>query len=209
MQGEVVRIVLLFYLAPLWTVPLARILLNEKLTLAGAATMLLALAGAGVMLWQPALGFPLPRSADEWLGVLAGMGFAANNVLIRRAKHASAEAVSLAGAIGVFAIALPVAFMLQPTLLASLKVSPMDGFLLVALGVILLITALSMQYGLSRTAANRAAVILLFELVVAAVGAHYLSNEVTRQQEWIGGAMIVLAGIVATIETYPAESAKV
>ena len=32
MQAEVVRIVLLFYLAPLWTVPLARLIVRERLT---------------------------------------------------------------------------------------------------------------------------------------------------------------------------------
>ena len=46
--------------------------------------------------------------------------------------------------------------------------------------------------------ANRAAVILLFELIVAATAAHYLAGEATRTMDWIGGAMIVSAGIFAT-----------
>ena len=61
MEAEVVRIVLLFYLAPLWTVPLAHFILKERLTKAGYGVMLLAMSGALVMLWRPELGMPLPR----------------------------------------------------------------------------------------------------------------------------------------------------
>ena len=46
MEAEVLRIVLLFYLAPLWTVPLARLILKENLGAAGYATMAFAMAGA-------------------------------------------------------------------------------------------------------------------------------------------------------------------
>lgn len=208
MQGEVVRIVLLFYLAPLWTVPLARLLLDEKLTLAGFATMLIAFTGAVVMLWQPALGFPAPRNAAEWLGVLGGFGFAVNNVLIRRATYCSGEAVSLTGALGVLVVALPVSLLLQPHWVSTLTITAPYVGMIVAIGVLLLLTALAMQYGLSRTPANRAAVVLLFELVVAAVAAHFLANESTRLQDWIGGIMIVAAGFVATMGKDAPEIAK-
>jgi drug/metabolite transporter (DMT)-like permease len=37
----------------------------------------------------------------------------------------------------------------------------------------------------------------LFELIIAATAAHYLAGEVSRPQEWIGGAILVVAGLVA------------
>ena len=64
--------------------------------------------------------------------------------------------------------------------------------------VVLIATSLALQYGLTHLFANRAAVIMLFELIVAAIAAHYLAGEVTRMQDWIGGAMIVSAGLFAT-----------
>ena len=62
LEGEVMRVLLLFYLAPLWTVPLARILLDERLDAAGLAIMALAFAGAITMLWRPEAGVPWPAS---------------------------------------------------------------------------------------------------------------------------------------------------
>jgi drug/metabolite transporter (DMT)-like permease len=51
----------------------------------------------------------------------------------------------------------------------------------------------SIQYGLARIPANRAIVILLFELVVAAIAAYFLAGETMRVRDWIGGAFIVAA----------------
>ena len=65
-------------------------------------------------------------------------------------------------------------------------------------GAVLFSTSVILQFRLSRLSANRAAVILLFELIVAAAAAHYLAGEITRTMDWIGGAMIVSAGIFAT-----------
>lgn len=199
MQAEVVRIVLLFYLAPFWTVPIARLILAERLTPAGLAVMLVALSGAVVMLWRPELGLPAPRNAYEWLGLIAGFTFAVCNVLVRAARHVSTEAKSLSGCIGVIIVALPVALLGGPVSSTWPGLATPHLFLLIALGVTLIATSIALQFGLTHLSANHAAVIMLFELIVAAVAAHYLAGEVTRQQDWLGGAMIVVAGLFATL----------
>ena len=199
MHAEVVRIVLLFYLAPLWTVPLAHAILHERLTLKGYAIMGLALAGAIVMLWRPELGLPAPRSIYEWMGLVAGFTFALCNVLVKAATRASPEAKSLAGCIGVLVVAVPTALWLVPAAGRWPAMAAPHAGLLIALGVMLIATSIALQYGLTHLAANRAAVIMLFELIVAAIAAHYLAGEVTRLQDWLGGAMIVSAGLFATI----------
>jgi drug/metabolite transporter (DMT)-like permease len=45
LNGEVVRVLLLFYLAPLWTVLLSRLLLGERLNRFGVFVIALSLAG--------------------------------------------------------------------------------------------------------------------------------------------------------------------
>ena len=77
LEGEVMRVLLLFYLAPLWTVPLARILLHERLDRRGMMVMALAFAGAMAMLWHPELGVPWPSSRAEWLGFGGGLALRA------------------------------------------------------------------------------------------------------------------------------------
>ena len=199
MHAEVVRIVLLFYLAPLWTVPLARAILRERLTPTGYGIMLLALCGAIVMLWRPELGLPAPRSIYEWMGLTAGFTFALCNVLVKAATRVSPEAKTLAGCIGVLLVAVPAALWLVPSADIWPAMALPHAGLLIALGAMLIATSIALQYGLTHLAANRAAVIMLFELIVAAIAAHYLAGEVTRLQDWMGGAMIVSAGLFATI----------
>jgi drug/metabolite transporter (DMT)-like permease len=54
------------------------------------------------------------------------------------------------------------------------------------------------QYGVSHTPANRAIVIFLSELVVAALAAYWLAGEVMTLREWLGGAMIVSASLYSS-----------
>ncbi|MBV6476039.1 MAG: hypothetical protein MOGDAGHF_01616 [Rhodocyclaceae bacterium] len=191
-HGEVMRVLLLFYLAPLWTVLLARLLLQEKVSLPGTAVIALSLAGAVVMLWQPSLGLPLPANGAEWIGLAAGFLFALANVLIRKAHDLSIELKSMAVFAGVALVGL-FALPYEP---ARLAVPPAPAWLLVGVvGLVLLATNLFVQYGLTHTPANRAIVIFLFELVVAALSSWLLAGEAMTPQEWLGGAMIVAASL--------------
>lgn len=191
-HGEVMRVLLLFYLAPLWTVLLARLLLQEKVSLPGTAVIALSLAGAVVTLWQPSLGLPLPANGAEWIGLAAGFLFALANVLIRKAHDLSIELKSMAVFAGVALVGL-FALPYEP---ARQAVPPAPAWLLVGVvGLVLLATNLFVQYGLTHTPANRAIVIFLFELVVAALSSWLLAGEAMTPQEWLGGAMIVAASL--------------
>lgn len=191
-HGEVMRVLLMFYLAPLWTVLLARLLLKEKVSLPGTAVIALSLAGAAVMLWQPRLGMPLPESGAEWLGLAAGFLFALANVLIRQAHDLSIEIKSMA----VFAGVVTVGLMVLPFEPGPVVLPPLAGWLLIGVvGLVLLATNLFVQYGLTHTPANQAIVIFLFELVVAALASWWLAGEAMTSKEWAGGAMIVAASL--------------
>lgn len=198
--GEVMRVLLLFYLAPLWTVILARILLGEQLTLRSGALVALSLAGALVMLW-PEQGLPLPTNAAEWLGLTGGMSFATLNVLSKGADAVSIEAKSLATWAGVLLVsalwltlgsgvwALP----------AAGAASGLDWLVLGLLGVVMYAITVIIQHGIARVPANTAIVLFLFELVAGAVSSALLSDEVLRPQDWLGGALIVSASLVAAL----------
>ena len=191
-HGEVMRVLLLFYLAPLWTVLLARVLLNEKVGPGGTAVIGLSFAGAVVMLWRPSLGLPLPQNGAEWIGLASGFLFAATNVLIRKADDLPIEIKSMA----VFAGVIVVGLMTLPFEAAAVVLPPPSGWLLIGvIGLVLLVINFVVQYGLTHTPASRAIVILLFELVVAAFSSWLLAGEAMSLKEWIGGAMIVAASL--------------
>jgi drug/metabolite transporter (DMT)-like permease len=197
LQGEVMRVLLLFYLAPLWTVPLARLLLRERLDAWGALVIGLAMVGAATMLWRADLGVPWPSSIAEWLGVVSGFLFALGNVLVRRIESLSDAAKSLVIWAGVtFAGLVQLPFSGAAPSVAWDALRP-QGALVIGIAAALVAMSYLLQYGLSRLPANRAIVILLFELVVAAFAAYFLAGESLRSQDWIGGAFIVAACLIS------------
>ncbi len=195
-DGEVVRVMLLFYLAPLWTVPCARLILNERASRLAWMVIALALGGAWVMLSRDG-DWPLPHSAAEWLGLSAGMGFALTNVLTRRLKAAPIVLRSLWVFAGVTAVSIVYAT-LEGATPGVVRVLDSSGWWLVLMiALALLLATFTAQFGLAHTPANQAVVILLAELVVAALSSRWLAGELMDTQEWIGGAMIVTASLFA------------
>lgn len=202
-DGEVMRVMLLFYLSPLWTLFLARFLLHERAGRRGLLVIAFSLGGAFVMLWAPEQGFPLPRNDAEWLALSAGIAFSLTNVLTRRATQLSLPQKSLAVWGGVTLLALLfLPFTHMPVL--GVAAIPASYWLLMGLlGVALVATTLLVQYGVTHTLATRAAVIFLFELVVASIFAYLVANESLSMRELVGGAMIVAATFFA-----PADGAS-
>ncbi len=194
-HGEVLRVMLLFYLAPLWTVFFARYFLDERLNKTTFMVMALALSGAIVMLWHPELGKPWPKNNAEWIAITAGIGFALTNVLTRQAVQFSVELKALAVWGGVVLVALIWALIDPPQWGNVARIGATGFGMLIALGLIIVLATAAMQYGLTHMPANQAIVILLFELVVVAIASYYLAHETLDPQEWIGGAMIVAASI--------------
>ena len=194
LEGEVVRVLLLFYLSPLWTVLFARILLGEQLNRAGVAVMALAAGGALVMLWRPG-EWPLPGNHAEWLALSAGVMFAASNVVSRRLERVDQGARAMMVWAGATALTLAV-LAFRPAELGFVgTASAGTWLLLLGVGIVIGSMTYAVQYGLARVPANQAIVIFLFELVVAAIASYFLSDERMDAQEWIGAAMIITASL--------------
>jgi drug/metabolite transporter (DMT)-like permease len=196
-HGVVMRVLLLFYLAPLWTIIFSRLLLQEKLSLHGYWVISISLTGATTMLWQPGSNFPLPSSYGDWMGLAGGIVFALSNVLIRKDQGHSVQSKSLAVWSGVVVVGLTYSLFL-PMPHALTEISLDSWLLLLGTGLAVFVLSLVIQYGLTHVPANQAIVILLFELVVAAVAAYLLTSESMTIREWIGGAMIVSASLFSS-----------
>lgn len=197
-DGEVMRVMLLFYLSPLWTLILAHFLLDEKTHLAGVIAIVASLLGAYIMLNDSASGgFPLPKNSAEWLAVSSGFGFSLTNVITRKSIHLSLRAKSFSIWVGVIAFSLlAIPFMQLP--FTSPLVFSLTNWLVMGLIALLLVAAtFFVQYGVTKIEATRASVLFLFELVVAAIASYYLVNERMDFHEWVGGGLIVLAAVFA------------
>jgi drug/metabolite transporter (DMT)-like permease len=194
LQGEVMRVLLLFYLSPLWTVLFSRFLLHEKLNRAGWAVMALAAGGALAMLWQPG-EWPLPANRAEWLALSAGVAFAASNVISRHLDGVAEGAKAVTVWAGVVVLTL-IGLLFKPAELDFMATAETHiWLLLIAVALTIGSMTYAVQYGLSRVPANQAIVIFLSELVVASIAAYFLSAERMDLQEWIGAAMIITASL--------------
>ena len=200
--GDVVRIVLLFYLMPLWAVLLARLLLHERLTAQALLRVALALAGALVILWPPGGGLPLPRTLAEALGVLGGFAFALNNVMLRREAARTEGARAMARFAGGMLVAGLLVMLLTPGGTVPPLPPAAPGWLLGALllAAFFLAGNLALQFGATRLPANATAVIMLTEVLFASASALALGAGTLDLRLALGGAAIVGAALLAARE---------
>jgi drug/metabolite transporter (DMT)-like permease len=191
LEGHVVRVVLLFYLSPLWTVLLGHFILGERMTVYARVVMGVAMCGALAMLWEPALGFPWPRDGADWLALSAGFAFALSNVLVRKSPGISVANKAIATWWG--AVLLALGFLaVGDSAVPQVGLEVYGGAVLLGLFGLALAT-LAVQYGVTHMPVHRSAVIMLFELVVATTSSQLLTDEVVRTIEWFGGALILAA----------------
>lgn len=200
-EGQVMRVMLLFYLSPLWSVILARWWLGEKLSLASIAMFLLAMGGTILMLWRPEIGFPWPHGLADWLALFASLCFAVNNVLSRKLAAVPMALKTNTVLWGVVAVSI-VVLLLQQASLPVVSVTVWLSAVFIGGGIIIAMTV-AVLYGLARMPVYLAAVIMLFELIVAAISSALLTTEMMTLQEWLGGALIFAAAFgIARVEKH-------
>jgi drug/metabolite transporter (DMT)-like permease len=193
--GDVVRVVLLFYLMPAWTVVLAWMFLGERPTAAAMVRLVIAMAGVFTVLKAPGTPWPVPRSIPDWLAIAGGVSFATTNIVLRRLRHVAPPARILAMFAGGAVLAgisglVGAQFGLVPAIPA-----PQAGWIGVgfALSLGFLASNIALQFGAARLDAHASALIMLSEIVFASVTSVALGAATMTPRTWIGGALILFA----------------
>jgi drug/metabolite transporter (DMT)-like permease len=192
-SGDVVRVMVLFYLLPVWGVLGGKFFLGERIDAQRAAAVLLALTGAACVLGGPAV-LDAPPSWVDVVALLSGFLFAMNNICFRAAQTApvpSKVAAMFLGC-GVFALLLIAAGVQQ----MPENLAPSTAGLAVAVGALLLLATSGSQFGVTHLEAGRASVIIILELVAAVITAAWWAGETMSTLEWIGGALILTAAVL-------------
>ncbi len=207
-QGDVVRVVLLFYMMPLWSVLLGWAVLGERPTGGALARVALALGGVVVVLKAPGVDWPVPASLPDWLGLAAGFGFAVTNIVLRHLRDAPGESRALAMFSGCALVAGTAAA--SGTALGAFA-SPLlatPGWIgwAVLLGAGFVVANVCLQYGAARLAASATAVIMLSEVLFASVSSVALGAATMSPRILAGGALIVLAAAWSAFARTPARS---
>ena len=203
--GDVVRVVLLFYLMPAWSVLLAWRFLGERPTPLALLRIVLAFAGVALVLLPP--GMSASRllsnlSMADALALAGGLFFALTNVTLRRLHTVPGGARMLAMFGGCA---------LMATLSASLGLAvgvveplpaPALAWVLVALGLAgaFALGNYALQFGAARLAAGTTALVMLSEVVFASVSSVLLTSATLQAHTLWGGGLIMLAALLTAAQ---------
>ena len=191
--GDVVRVMILFYLLPIWSVLGGRLFLGEKIDLVRGIALAAAISGGFLILG----GFQLLNTPPSWLDLMAigsGFAFAMNNILFRASQDLPLGSKVAAMFLGV--VILMGAYLLVSTDVAwpgELSVLAYAAFY----GIVwLMLITLGTQWGVTHLEAGRASIIIVMELVVAVISAVIILNHSLSLVETVGALLVITAAIL-------------
>jgi drug/metabolite transporter (DMT)-like permease len=208
--GEIVRVMLLFYLMPVWSVLFERLIIGTPVTPIRFGTIALGLIGMVVLLGFED-GFPLPRSLGDWFGLTSGVTWALGIVFVRLQGPTGAFEKTYAQFTG----ALLTGLLLMPVILSPVPAFPVTAVLdhwpwLFAISAVWLVPTAGLSiWGAGQLSPVRSALLLMFEVPVGVISAVLLTDEPFGLREMIGGILIVSAAILdVLLVPQPSESAQ-
>lgn len=193
-KGDVVRVMVLFYLLPAWGVAGGFLFLGERIDAQRWLSLVSALAGAFLVLGGVNILDEAPSFTDL-LAVLSGLSLAASNIVFRKLAH-----------IPVFT---KIAAIFSGTLLWALSITLLGGsslpegvpglvwVKLCAFGLLWLsLATIGTLWGVAHLEAGRSSVLIIMELLTAVVSAALLTERSLSVLEWVGGSLIVVAAVL-------------
>ena len=194
LEGEVVRVTLLFYLAPVWGTVLGWCVLAEAIGARRLIALPVGLIGAAILLGGD--GIPLPDGAGDWLGLGSGLLFALSATVARRGRVDGVAYTGLA-----FAASAVLALVLAFGLEGGVAVPTLAGAgLIAAVSLLWLVpTTFGLLWGSANIDQGRLGLLMLLEVLAAAVSAAFLTDEAFGLREALGCALILGAGLMETV----------
>jgi drug/metabolite transporter (DMT)-like permease len=192
-RGDVVRVMVLFYLLPVWGAFGGYLWLGERVDALRKLAVAGALGGAFLILGGPSI-LKQPPSLTDVLAVVSGMAFAVNNVWFRKLDELTITDKVAVMFVGCLLWALPLTLLGVQTLPTGVPVlvwAQLSGFGLVGL----LLATIGTQWGVAHMEAGRSSVLIIMELLSAVLSAALINGTRLSGREWLGGALVVLAAL--------------
>ncbi len=199
-EGDVVRVVLLFYLMPAWSVLVAWAVLGEKPSVWSLLRLTLAMAGVLIVLKSPDSPWPIPQGGADWLAIAGGLSFAVTNALLRKFNHAPSGSRMLAMFGGGGVLATAAALIGMSTQVVPGPAMQAAGIpVLLGLSLAFMLSNAALQYGAARLVASTTALVMLTEILFASLSSAALGAAEFNARVLIGGGLIVLAAVLAAL----------
>ena len=194
LRGEIAKVVVLFYLAPIWGTILAKFILKQSFGLNRILSIILGLIGLEIIVGIEK-GILLPSSVVEWIAIFAGISWSIGMTFFHLAKKTSSiEKTSVTGFI---AAILFILFCLMPggrTLdfpIALMNTNIIYFWIIFFSFFWLLPSILLTYFSVEILDPGRINILLAFEVVVGFISAALLTNEIIGIRELLGAIFVV------------------
>jgi len=200
LTGNIVRVTLLFYLAPVWCTALSLIVFREPVRALRLLTIVGGLAGAAVLVGIER-GGSAPLSAADGMALLSSLTFACMTVYLRKVggEVGGWEKTFFTAAFAAATALVAVALIPEGSVPPLATVTAAIPALLVCMIWQVVLLALFM-WGSAYLESGRVAIYLLLEVVGAVVSASLLTNDRFGWREAIGCILIVGAGLLEGLD---------
>lgn len=202
--SDVIRVIFLFYLLPVWTTIAARLLYKERITTANAIVIAMALIGLSLLLGG-GNSFPIPRNIGDWCGLLAGLCWGFSLSILRGKESVNSIATVLTTCVTGAAYAL-IAIVLLSTLNNNTVIGELNPGSWLFIGIVGLLFSLFLLYpsmmsqiwGAQRIPAPTAALLTMTEVLVSTLSAYWLIGTDLNAVSVVG-ALIILSAVLVDI----------
>ncbi len=198
---EVIRVIVLFYLTPIWGFLIARVVTGEKITGIRWVSMALGLLGL-VAICGVENGFPMPANIGDWMALGGGILWAATSMSILTDRQDSINYAisflfwSTVIAMGAAAIATHQGALAAPHWPQIESIWPW----LVPFAIFIIVPgAYATLYGPSQLNPGVVGLLFMIEISVGTTTAALFAGEPFGTKEITGVVLITLAGIAETL----------
>tara|TARA_B100001250_G_scaffold270976_1_gene233903 strand:+ start:1645 stop:2517 length:873 start_codon:yes stop_codon:yes gene_type:complete len=196
LEGEIIRVMILFYLSPVWATILAFFVLNERLKKINILALILAILGVIFIAWHPEIEFTKSFDVADFYAITSGFAFAITNILVRKIGGLSHSVKMCSAWFGVMVLAGCGIIITQDVF----PIITLNNFLLIfILGFpLMIVMTWTAQYGVTHLPIYLSSVLFLFEIIVGAISGVMLANEFITIIQFFGVVMILFAGLLNT-----------
>ena len=198
---DVVRALILFYMAPVWTTILEMLFLKKKPGWERAVTLGLTLGGLWLVFSKETI-IPLPQNAGDWIALAGGAIFAAGLIRLEIIKTDGVFPIIFSFFFYGALFNMVIGFFLVDYLG---EMPPIEAFIsmstfLIILSVFYFIpTGIIILWSPSQLGAGLCSILFLSEIVVGVISSSILTNEPFGWREIFGSSLIVIGGILAVV----------
>lgn len=204
LYGKVALVVLLWFFSPVWSVLIAKYLLRWHVPKLRLVAIAVGLAGLFIMLGGDG-GLPVPGSLGEWMAFIGGLIWALATAGMRLKSDVPPLPAAFLFAIGATITSFAFAPFLEPLPTIALSDLPLlSAQVLLTGGLWWGASIAALMWATLRLDPARVGILLMTEVIFGAITAAIFAGESLSTSEMIGGALVILCGL---LEVWPTKDA--